>query len=215
MDSRPRDPSWRWRSNRSSPGTPRRRRPTSPPPERRPTMRIGATGHPSLGLAGLLPVVGSNIDAAAAVGEASAGDGRRRHHDGGGRPRPRMDGYPDPRVDRHRSPGHRGLRGSAPRDELGGRSAPASGDRARGCRRRRARRARRLRLPRLRGRDVPSSRSRRPLPGFDAARHDDVRGAAPIPPQRPGARRAPTGRGHPRGGRGSWSSTTVRSSSNR
>lgn len=32
---------------------------------------IGATGHPSLGLAGLLPVVGSNIDAAAAVGEAS------------------------------------------------------------------------------------------------------------------------------------------------
>ena len=32
---------------------------------------IGSVGHPSLGLAGLLPVVGSNIDAAAAVGEAS------------------------------------------------------------------------------------------------------------------------------------------------
>ena len=40
-----------------------------------------------------------------------------------------------------------------------------------------------------------------PLPRFDAARHDDVRGAAPVPPQRPGTRRAPTGRGHPCGGR--------------
>ncbi len=32
---------------------------------------VASVGHPSLGLAGLLPVVGNNIDAAAAVGEAS------------------------------------------------------------------------------------------------------------------------------------------------
>ena len=32
---------------------------------------VGAAGHPSLELAGLLPVIGDNIDAASAVAEAS------------------------------------------------------------------------------------------------------------------------------------------------
>jgi len=36
----------------------------------------GAVGHPSMGIAGLLPIVGDNIDAAAAVADASREIGR-------------------------------------------------------------------------------------------------------------------------------------------
>ena len=57
---------------------------------------LDAVGHPSLGIAGLLPIVGENIDAAAAVAGASRATAEAGCHDGGCRQHVGVDRHPVP-----------------------------------------------------------------------------------------------------------------------
>ena len=109
--------------------------------------------------------------------------------------------HPDPGREHLGRSGHRGVRDRTPRHGIGGQSAARGVDHARGSRRRRALRARRNRLrDAVRG-PLATRRPRAAHEGLDAARHGDVRRAAPVPHLRAGARGAPTRRWCSRDGR--------------
>ena len=180
-DSRTRGRSSRWRSNRSSPGIPGSAAPhfaaAGRGGGRRPAARWGT---PRWASPDSCPIVGDNIDAAAAVGRRLPGDGRRGDRDGPGRSDARVDRHPDPRAP---PPiGTLDIAAFEARDPRhGGRGPMSSGVALRALEAAGGdglARARRLRLSGRRGGTRSPSRPRDPIPGLDAARHDDVRQAS-------------------------------------